>query len=171
LKPFAARILAKRRRPVGPQPFRTEHGDGPYGAVLATLAGLPAANTLGEIFDSMWTSTVLPRRTKAMLFGVVARSLQCASCEREAVSLMRGNGLDDGQIDEILTTLNAPVLCDLEKRLVPFARETVRYQAEVMHQRSHEVLGSLEPAQAVEAIGVLGLANAITRLSVLSDVC
>ena len=171
LTPFVAMILRKRGRPVGPQPFRIEHGDGPHGTVLAALAGLPAANTLGEIVNSMWTSTVLPRRTKAMLFGVVARSLQCARSEREAASLMRSDGLDDEQIGEILTTLNAPVLSDLEKVLVPFARETVRFRVEAMHRRSHEVLGSLEPAHAVEAIGVLGLANAITRLSVLSDVC
>ncbi len=40
---------------------------------------------------------------------------------------MRSDGLDDEQIDEILTNLNAPVLSDLEKVLVPFARETVRF--------------------------------------------
>jgi len=55
--------------------------------------------------------------------------------------------------------------------LVPFARETVRYQHADIQRRMREVTAGMRPAEIVELVGVVSLANAVGRLSVLLDVC
>src|SRR5207249_256482 len=98
LRPLIARRL--RKPPRGPEPL-PQPNDGPYAPVVAALDGSPAARVLRRAIDDAWASEVLPRRTKTLIFAVVARAL--------------------------------------------------------------------EPAETLEAIGVVALANAVCRLSVLLD--
>ena len=58
-----------------------------------------------------------------------------------------------------------------EQMLVPFARETVRYQPADIQRRMREVTAGMRPPEIVELAGVVSLANAVGRLSVLLDVC
>jgi hypothetical protein len=58
-----------------------------------------------------------------------------------------------------------------EARLVPFARETVRYQPGAVQRRLREVARGLTVAETVETVGVLALANTVCRLSVVLDAC
>jgi hypothetical protein len=69
----------------------------------------------------------------------------------------------------VLQTLSSRRLDAREARVVPFARETVRYQTSVIQTRMREVSGDLSPAEMTELIGTISLANAVCRLSVLLD--
>ena len=52
---------------------------------------------------------------------------------------------------------------------MPFARETIRYQPAVLQGRVREVCCDFGPDEATEAFGIIGLANAVCRLSVVLD--
>src|SRR5205823_551117 len=68
-----------------------------------------------------------PRRTKTLVFAVVARALGCARSEVESRVALEREGLGARDVDEVLATLASARLDAREARLVPFARETVRY--------------------------------------------
>lgn len=164
---IAWRMRPRQRQPQGlPQP-----NEGPCARVVAALDGSPAATALREILDDACGSPILPRRTKMLLFAVVARALGCGYGEQEARSNLAQDGFTSADVDEILATLGSSKLDRREARLVPFARETVRYQAAAIHPRVREVMNDFTPAEAVEAIGILALANGICRLSVVLDAC
>ncbi|TMA76324.1 MAG: hypothetical protein E6J72_16905 [Deltaproteobacteria bacterium] len=133
--------------------------------------GFPGATILRRTIDEALRSEILPRRTKALLFAVVAKVLACDYCERETRTMLRAEGFDDATIDEVLANLGSPRLDEREAMLVPFARETVRYQHADIQRRMREVTVGMRPAEIVELVGVVSLANAVGRLSVLLDVC
>ena len=167
LRPLIARRL--RKPPRGPEPL-PQPNDGPYAPVVAALDGAPAARVLRRAIDDAWASEVLPRRTKTLVFAVVARALGCARSEVESRVALEREGLGARDVDEVLATLASARLDAREARLVPFARETVRYHRTVpIQRRMREVARGLEPAETLEAIGVVALANAVCRLSVLLD--
>jgi alkylhydroperoxidase family enzyme len=169
LRPLLARKL--RARPGRPEPLRTPN-DGPCAAVVTALEGSPAANALRETVDEAWASPVLPRRTKALLLAVIGRALDCARSEAEATAALVGDGFSDAEVESILATLASPRLDDRERRLVPFARDTVRYDHTVpIQRRMREVAAGLSATETLEAVGVMALANTVCRLSVLLDVC
>ena len=51
-----------------------------------------------------------------------------------------------------------------------FARETVRYQTATIQRRMRELAPGLSAPEILETVGVVALANAIGRLSVLLDI-
>ena len=56
-----------------------------------------------------------------------------------------------------------------EAVLVPFARETIWYDAAPIQRRAREVQQAIGHEEFLEAIAVVSLANAICRLSVVAD--
>jgi len=167
MRPLVARRL--RARPRRPEPLPRPN-DGPGAAVVAALDGSPAAGVLRTAIDAAWASEVLPRRTKTLTLAVVARALGCARSEAESRLALEGEGLGARDFEEVLATLASPCLDTREARLVPFARETVRYHRTVpIQRRMREVADGLEPAEVLEAVGVVALANTVCRLSVLAD--
>ncbi len=74
-------------------------------------------------------------------------------------------------VDEILGTLGSARLDAREARLVPFARETVRYQSAAIQQRFRDVSRDFSPREILEIAGTVALGNAICRLSVVLDAC
>src|SRR5204863_291026 len=137
-------LLAWRMRPRlrAPEPA-PRPDDGPCAAVVAALDGSPAAGVLRRAIDGAWASDVLPRRTKTLMLAVIARALGCAHGEHEARRFLAAEGLAPGQLDEILANLGSPRLDAREARLVPFARETVRYQPAVIQRRMRELAHGL----------------------------
>src|SRR5437660_303872 len=89
----------------------------------------------------------------------------------EARRFVAAEGLAPGQLDEILANLGSPQLDAREARLVPFARETVRYQPAAVQRRMRELAHGLTAEEIVEAVGVAALANAVCRMSVVIDAC
>ena len=169
---FVRPLLAwrMRPRPRAPEPA-PRPDDGPCAAVVAALDGSPAAGVLRRAIDGAWASGVLPRRTKTLMLAVIARALGCAHGEREARRFLAAEGLAPGQLDEILANLGSPQLDAREARLVPFARETVRYQPAAIQRRMRELAHGLTAEEIVEAVGVAALANAVCRMSVVIDAC
>jgi alkylhydroperoxidase family enzyme len=165
------RFQAMRRRKTGPDHSLTEAAlrAGPFGAVLAPLAGLPGARTMKEALDGAFASTVLSRATKALMFAIVARSLACRTSEAEARRLLAAEGYSDAEIESALATLSSARVPAMEARLLPWVRDTVHFQAAQIQGRTRELAAAIGNAAALEAIGVAALANATVRLAMLVE--
>jgi AhpD family alkylhydroperoxidase len=166
-------VLARKLRPRAQMPERLRTpNDGPCAAVAAALDGSPAGNALRQTIDEAWNSPALPRRTKALLLAVIGRALGCTRSEVEAAETLAQDGFGTAELSSVLATLASPGLDARERRLVPFARDTVRFDRTVVIQRRmRQAAEGLAPAATVEAVGVMALANAVCRLSVLLDAC
>jgi alkylhydroperoxidase family enzyme len=105
------------------------------------------------------------------MLAVVARALGCVYAEAECRRLLTAAGLGAADLDEILDTLASGRLDAREEKLVPFARETVRYQPGPIQTRIREVTSTLTPEETVEAVGIVSLGNALCRLSIVLDRC
>jgi AhpD family alkylhydroperoxidase len=165
IRPLLALGFRRRERPPKPVPEPRD----PCARVVAALGDAPSAHVLRAIIDDAIASPILPGRTKALIMVVVARALDCRYGEAEARALLAREGFAASDVDEVLATLSSPRLDAREARLVPFARETIRYQPAVIQARIREVCRDLGPAETTEAIGVIALANAVCRLSVVLD--
>jgi hypothetical protein len=124
---------------------------------------------VGDAIDGALASPVLPRRTKAWMFAVVATSIGCALCADESRRILREEGVGDAAIDSTLATLASTGLDPTEALLLPWVRETVRYRTPTMQRKTRELARLLPPDQLLEAIGVAGMANAFGRLGMLAQ--
>ncbi|HZP43727.1 MAG TPA: hypothetical protein VFD84_19750 [Candidatus Binatia bacterium] len=167
VRPLIAWRIRPRPRPPEPAPPPAE---GPCGRVVGALGRLPSARVLRGIIDDAWASDILPRRTKTLLLGVVGKVLGCQHAEEEARAFLAAD-FSPAEVDDVFTHLHSPRLDAREARLVPFARETVRYQPGAVQRRLREVARGLTVAETVETVGVLALANTVCRLSVVLDAC
>jgi AhpD family alkylhydroperoxidase len=148
---------------------RPAEATGPYSYLVAALDRLPAAAALRSVLEDAWGSPVLPKRTKAMVFAVVARGLGCPLGEEEASRLLIEEGLEAGDVGEILSRLASPKLDELEAVIVPFARETIWYRPAQIQRRGRELRARLSNEQFIDLVGVAALANAVCRMSVILD--
>jgi alkylhydroperoxidase family enzyme len=168
LRPILARRMRGKRVP--PAPLPSPNPD-PCARLVAALAGSPFARMVRDMVDQAMASPVLPRRTKLLMIAVVARALGCAYCEGEARTGLDLEGFDAAAVDEILANLGSAKLDRRDALLVPFARETVRYQTVAIQRRTRELAGELAIEEVIEAVGIAALANSIARLSVLLETC
>ena len=76
-----------------PTRLRPEQRTGPFAALVEGFDGLSFAGMLREFLDAVLCNGALRRRTKALVFAVVARALGCARCEAEAASVVVADGL------------------------------------------------------------------------------
>ena len=165
LRPLLARMLRSRERQGQPEFLPPELKTGPFAYVDLELDGLPAARVSREGIESAWSSQILTQRAKGLVFAVVARGLDSKRSEQEARRLLAPHGLDDGDVDEILSHLASPKLDPIEAAIVPFARETIRYRPADIQRRGRKLLEQLSVEQFMELVGVVGLANGICRRS------
>src|SRR5258708_6909017 len=104
LRPLIARRLRRRfalvaaPAPIGPIEV-------PYGRIVQALDGTPVAAACRDVLAGAFASPVLPRRAKALVFGVVARSLACGVCETESRRVLVAEGLAPAAVDEPLDPL------------------------------------------------------------------
>lgn len=168
-RPLVRWWFGHRRHAPAPLP---EPNGPPCAEVVAALAGSPAARVLRRVIDDAFGSPLVPRRTKLLVLAVVARATSCAHGEAEARGELAREGLSAAEVHGVLAHLGGPGLDDLERLLVPFARETVPYQKPtLLQERVRVVTDGLPPAVTLEVAGVVALANALCRLSVLLDRC
>jgi AhpD family alkylhydroperoxidase len=167
LRPLIARILRSRQRRGRPEFLPSELKTGPFAYVSLELDGLPIARISQEILNSAWQSPILTQRAKALIFAVVARALGSKRSEEEAKRLLAPHGLDEGQVDEILSHLASPKLDPIEAAIVPYARETIRYRPVDIQRRGRKLREQLTVEQFLELVGVVSLANATCRLSLV----
>lgn len=165
LRPLLARRLRSRRGQ--PERLRPELKSGPYAYVTLQLDGLPAARVLREVLDQAFESPILPLRAKALIFAVVARGLDSGRAEDEAKGLLASIDLDAAGAEEVLAHLASPKLDAIEAALVPFARETIRYRSSDIQRRARKLREGLSVEQFLEVVGIVALANAVCRLSLV----
>jgi alkylhydroperoxidase family enzyme len=167
IRPFMARQMRPKLRKPEPAP----PADRPWGRAVATLGDSPSAGGMRRAIDGALASPVLPRRTKALMLAVIGRSLGCSYSEAEARTLLDADGITHGDVDQILDSLGSPRLDARETRLVPFARETVRYQTATIQRRVREACRDMSPEETLEAVGTAALGNALGRLTVALGAC
>jgi alkylhydroperoxidase family enzyme len=167
LGPIIARFLTFKARKAR-RPQMQQH-TGPYAYLIESFNGLPLAGALSTALCEAWDSPVLPRRTKAFAFAVVARGLGCPLSEREAARLLTAEGVAPGEIDATLAHLASPVLDPIEAAVVPFARETIWYRPVQIQRRARALRDQLTREQFLELIGITALANAVCRMSAAVD--
>jgi AhpD family alkylhydroperoxidase len=139
----------------------------PYARLVAAYAGSPIAPALARTLEEMWASPHLTRRCKLLMLAVIARGLACEVCAVEVGEALRGEGVKDATLDQVLTHLDAPELDPIERLLVPFARETIWYEPAPLQRRTRTVSDGLSRPQLIEAIGVLSLGNGLCRLGAM----
>ena len=165
-----ARLVAPKRGPAtDPSITAARLAAGPFGPILAPLAGLPGAMIVKNGLDGAFASRVLSPAVKALMFAVVARTLACRPSEREARTILRAEGFGDAAIDEALATLGSSRLPAGEARLLPWVRDTVHYQTGPLQKQTRALAAAIGAPAALEAIGVAALANATVRLAMLVE--
>lgn len=171
LLPVVSRLLRRRfAHPRGhpvPTPAAGTLGD----AVVAALDGLPAGAAFRDAIDAAFASPILPRRTKLLAWGVVARALGCAANEREATDALAAEGLSPAQVGEVIAHLGGPAVDTRTAALLALARESVRYQVPVIQERLRAVAETLDVAETAELAGFLALANGAVRVGTMLDAC
>jgi alkylhydroperoxidase family enzyme len=165
LKLRMRKLFQRLEAPGRATPLPEEFKAGPYSNVVVALDGLPHAPVLRKILDEAWASPNLPPRTKALIFAVVARALESAAAEREARRLLAAEGIDERQVDEILAHLGSAELDGTENQILPYVRETIRYQPAVIQRRGRGLRKQLSNAQLLETVGFAALANMVCRLA------
>jgi alkylhydroperoxidase family enzyme len=167
--PLMLALMNRRRRPDSPPLSKEELARGPFGSIVATLEGLPAANLLRNALEGAFSSTVLSRPAKAMMFAVVARTLGCRHTEAEARKLLAAEGLHDAEIETVLQTLQSRRLDEREAGLLAWTRDTVYYHTPAIQKQTLALARKVGDEVILEAIGVAALANATVRLAMLLE--
>jgi len=165
LRPLLGRMMGRAAPILEMPPFQEESAS----AVALALRGLPAAGLLDQTLRDAFDSPVLPRQTKALMFAVIARSLQCLRCELEARAMLESSGLSPQEVSASLDTLTAPREDPEAQALIEWARGTVHYESHVVQQRTRELVAKVGPDKALEAVGLAALANATVRLAMLLE--
>jgi AhpD family alkylhydroperoxidase len=153
----------KRRLRIGAAP--TGPMSGPFQELVAALDGLPAARFQRRVIDEAWASPFLSRRAKALVFAVVARGLGCPLSECEGVRLLGAEGVEQPDVEEILSHLASPRLDPVESVIVTFARETIWYRPAEIQRHARRVRERLTAEQFIDLVATAALANAVCRLS------
>lgn len=143
----------------------------PFATLVEAFEGTSYGGMLDRILDDAWTSPYLSTRTKALIFAVLGRAIGCPGFESEALSVLRAEGLAEEDIDDILRNLSSDKLDEREAKLLPFARESVRYQAPGIQRRLAELSDGMSREEVLEGVGIAALGNAIARLSVVLECC
>jgi alkylhydroperoxidase family enzyme len=164
-----AKLFAQISTPVRPASLTEEQKSGPFANIVLALDGIVQAGILRTIIDEAWASPHLPARTKALIFGVIARGLGSAAAEREAYRLLAEEGMQAEAVDAALAHLSSPDLDDREELILPYVRETIWYRAAAAQRRGQELRTRLQSAAFVETVGAAALANMVCRLALVLD--
>ncbi|MBW1885689.1 MAG: hypothetical protein JRJ58_19300, partial [Deltaproteobacteria bacterium] len=116
-RPIIAARFRRFREPGERCWLSPEETSGPFSDIVLALDGLPAARGLRHLIDSAWESTILTRRTKALIFAVVARGLGCQRSERDARRLLADEGLSEEKSGECLAHLGSSDLSAIENAI------------------------------------------------------
>jgi len=164
LRPILA--TANRKSVAMPSDFVAD-ADAPFAQLTGALAGLPAAYLLHETLTAAFASPVLSRRLKALMFGVVARMLECNFCLSQSCHMLREEGFDDSEALACLAALASPKLDATESAVLGWVRETVRYHPGQIQKRTRALAERIGPDATLEAVGIAALANATVRVATL----
>jgi uncharacterized peroxidase-related enzyme len=168
-RPLLALRFRRVRRRSPPVRLAPGEAEGPFAPIVTALDGLPLARVLRGLLDEVLDSELLSREVKLLVFAVVARALGCPHCEGEAVRCFREVGGPEEVAAEVLAHLTCAKLDPLEASILPFARETIRYEPIHIQRRGRELAAQLGRERFLEVVMVCALANAVVRLRVLTE--
>lgn len=161
-----ARVRRRRGRAA---PLPAERRTGPFSPAVLALDGLPVALALRDVIDDAWSSSILPLRTKAFVFAVVARGLGSDWAERHARAILLAEGMTEQGYEEVLAHLSGAELTPAEAALGPLVRETVWYRTASLQRHAQRVRPRFSAEEFLEFVGIAALANAVCRLSAVAD--
>lgn len=166
LRPVLRFVMAHKtfRYPADPVPPGTTTS---VDALFAALEGVRGRDDLRRTVVDAQQSPVTTPRQKALIMAVIAAGLDCHLCTRGSRDVLRREGIPEPEVDAMVTHLTSDRLDPFEISLMHFARETVRYRPELIHQKCKAFYQGLPPELAVEVVGLCALANLLGRLSVL----
>jgi len=144
--------------------------EGPFADLTRALGDLPHARVLRDTLDGAWASPILPARTRALIFAVIARGLENGPAEAEARRLLAEEGLEFPLVDDILANLASPELDARESRILPYVRETIWYQPAPVQRRGKALREVLTNAELLDTVGTAALANMVGRVSLALEV-
>ena len=144
---------------------------GPGARILKAFEDSPAGAALATILSGAWESEITPKRVKALIFGVVARSLGCQACEGEAAEALQYEGWTQPEIEHVMTYMNSEKLDPFELKALRFARETVHYQTRRVQELAQNFAAGLDREVLIEIVGLVCYANGLVRMSVLLHRC
>lgn len=162
MRPLIRRRVRARRGV--PDRLSPAECDGPFGALVQYLDGLPAARAIRRILDEAFASPLLSASAKALVFAVVARGLGCPLSEAEACRFLVADGWDPTEVETALAHLGSPRLDGTERALLSVARESIRYEPVRIQRHARELRETLAVEPFVEFVGLCALANAVCRL-------
>lgn len=165
LRPLLAR-LAQPPRTSEPVYLTAAQRQGPFAPIVNALDGLPGAVRLRAVIDEAWSSPVLERHTKGLVFAVVARGLGCALSEEEARHLLDAEGQSPAAITQALAHFSGPGLAPLDAAAAALARESIWVRPAQIQRQVRSIRDLFTPDQFIELIGVAALANMVCRLGI-----
>jgi alkylhydroperoxidase family enzyme len=165
VRPFVSRLMHRQRGQAEHVSLAPTQRTGPFATTINALDGLPVAPRMREIVDEAWASPLLPQRTKALIFAVVARGIRCPLSERESTRLLIEDGMNPADVEAALAHLG-PGLDERERAAVSLARESIWYRPSSLQRHALSVRGLFTRQAFVEMIGVAALANMLCRLGV-----
>jgi AhpD family alkylhydroperoxidase len=152
--------------PVYPAPTAT----GILGELVGVLEGTPAAAVLEGTVQACFNTSALPRRTICLVFAVISHTLGSSLCAKAAAEALDAEGFPRPALDDVLRTLGSRELDNVERRLLPWARDTVWLPEQPKRiQEKTLPLTSLGDRTLLEAVGVAALANSCVRLAMLLE--
>ena len=102
-----------------------------------------------------------------MLTAVIARALDCPRTEALALEDARAHGVERDEAALWLQRLTGPGMSELERALIPLARETTRYQSHLIKPRFAALSERFDDETVIEAVGLYAQANLLCRLEPL----
>lgn len=144
---------------------------GPGARIVDELRGSPAANALATTLGGAWSSEITSPRLKAIIFAVIARGLECPSCESEAISPLRNEGWSEDEIGQLLTHLASAKLDPFEIRTLQFARDTIRYRTRRLQETTRQFAEEVDREVLLEIVGLVSYFNGLVRMGILLGHC
>ncbi len=164
-RPVVASLLSRQRRRGVREPLSDEHRSGPYSYLVLGLEGLPVAGAFRTLLNDAFSSEGIPQRTRALIFAVIARGLECPASQDEAARLLEEDGLDRESLEPILAHLGSPELSDAQNVILPFARETIHIQASDIQRKAKALEEQIGRRLFLEVVALTSLANMVCRLA------
>jgi AhpD family alkylhydroperoxidase len=164
LRPMVARSIKRWRRRGQPAPAASA-GPGSFPDLLGVYQGSPIGPVLAGTFGDLWNSTILPRRSKALMLAVVAQGLGCSISRAEACAVLAADGWSEAKVADILSHLGGAELSADENALMSFARDTIWYEPAQIQRRARQLHERIGTARFVEALAVTSIGNAVCRLA------
>lgn len=158
-----------RQSTAGPLLPAQELASSRFAPILIPLVGLPAARIMRDALEGAFGSDVLARSTKAMMFAIVARTMDCSLCETWATDMLIEDGVDRPEVATALAHLRSDRVPAGEADLLPWTRGTVYYDIATIQRETRALASGIGERALLEAIGVAALANATVRMAMLHE--